>query len=82
MSEMNEHDCDDTKRKVHEFLQQELSEQEMQVVTEHLAHCEACEDEFDVEVALNEAIERAYLSHVNDDVTQRVLNKLRALDDA
>lgn len=79
---MSEHDCDDTRRKVHEFLQNELSEQEMQVVTEHLAHCEACEDEFDVEVALNEAIQRAYLSHVNDDVTQRVLNKLRALDDA
>lgn len=77
---MTDHDCEATRRRVHDFLQNELSEQEMQVVTEHVAHCEACEDEFDIEVALNEAIQRAYLSHVNDDVTQRVLNKLKNLE--
>lgn len=76
---MTEHDCEDTKRRVHEYLQRELSEQEMKIVDEHLAHCEACEDEFDVQVALSEAVERAYREHAEDEVTQRVLEKLRNL---
>lgn len=76
---MTDHDCLETKKRVQEFLLNELTETEMQVVTEHLAHCEACEDDFDVEVALNEAIQRAYLSHVNDETVQRILQKVRNL---
>ena len=40
---MAEFDCEETKRHVHEYLHNELSDQELQDITAHLANCDSCE---------------------------------------
>lgn len=72
-------DCQETKRHVHEFLQQELSEAEMQQITDHLANCDSCDQDYDFEQVFNSAIQRSCTEDSPDELAQRVLDKIRAL---
>ena len=56
---MAEFDCEETKRHVHEYLHNELSEQELNDITGHLANCDSCEGDYDVENTINNAVSRA-----------------------
>jgi mycothiol system anti-sigma-R factor len=70
-------DCEDTKRSVHEYLHNELAEAEIGAITAHLANCESCEQSYDVEVILNQVIQRSCDEAPTEELAQRVLRRLR-----
>lgn len=76
---MPEFDCQETKRHVHEYLQQELTEQEMTEITAHLANCDSCVEDYDFEQVFNSAIERSCTEDAPDELAARVLAKVRAV---
>lgn len=76
---MAEFDCQETKRHVHEFLHQELSEAEMADITEHLAHCDSCEMDYDLEVALNKVIQRSCTEVPPQELADKILARLREI---
>ena len=51
-------DCDEVKRNVHEYLHSELHEQDLDLVTAHLANCDSCEGHYDIEIVFNQVIQR------------------------
>lgn len=55
---MSEIDCQETKKHVHEYLHNELSELELQEITAHLANCDSCEADYDLEDTINKKIEQ------------------------
>lgn len=74
---MPEFDCEETKRHVHEFLHQELAETEIADVTRHLANCDSCEGDYDVENVLNNLISRACADLPPQDLADRILLRVR-----
>lgn len=76
---MTEYDCQETKRHVHEYLQNELSEQEMTDITAHLANCDSCDGDYEFEQLFNAAIVRSCTEDAPQEVAERVLSKLRGL---
>lgn len=78
---MPEFNCEETKQHVHEFLHKELSETEINDVTAHLANCDSCEGAYDLESLLNNAISRACSDTPPEDLAQKVLLKIRDLQD-
>ncbi|MEN9715202.1 MAG: hypothetical protein RJA35_669 [Actinomycetota bacterium] len=74
---MTEIDCQETKRHVHEFLQQELSEAEMADITEHIANCDSCENDYDFEVLFNQVIKRSCEEAPPQELADRILGKIR-----
>ena len=77
MSEIN---CEETKRKVHEYLHNELSAQEMEDITEHLAHCDSCESDFDFEVLFNNVVQRSCDEAPPAELAQRIVDRIRQMD--
>lgn len=74
---MTEIDCQETKKHVHEFLQQELSDQEMADITDHLANCDSCESDYDFEVMFNQVIQRSCTEAPPQELADRILLKIR-----
>lgn len=74
---MTEFDCQETKRHVHEFLQEELSDQEMADITSHLANCDSCEEDYDFEVLFNQVIKRSCEEAPPQELADRILGKIR-----
>mgnify|MGYP006211142657 FL=1 len=70
-------DCQETKRHVHEYLHNELSDQELQDITAHLANCDSCEGDYDVENVLNNAISRACADMPPQDLADSIMNRIR-----
>lgn len=74
-------DCEETKVRVHEYLHQELQEPEMEAITAHLANCETCEREYDIEVVFNQVIQHSCGEVPPPELAQRVLNRIREIQD-
>ena len=55
---MKKVDCEEVKQGVHEYLHSELQEEELTVITAHLANCDSCEQHYDIEVIFNQVIHR------------------------
>jgi anti-sigma factor (TIGR02949 family) len=70
-------ECLGTKARVQEFLQRELSESEMDAITNHLATCDNCESEYDFEVLFNSVIQRSCNEAPPEELAQRVLARIR-----
>lgn len=70
-------DCEDTKQSVHEYLHNELAENDIEAITSHLANCESCERSYDIEVILNQVIQRSCDEAPTEELAQRVLKRLR-----
>jgi anti-sigma factor (TIGR02949 family) len=76
---MTEFDCQETKKHVHEFLHSELSTNEMQDITDHLANCDSCEADYDFEVIFNQVIVRSCTEAPPQELADRVLGKIREI---
>ena len=76
---MSQFDCQETKRHVHEYLHNELSDAEIKEITSHLATCDSCEGDYDVENALNNAITRSCGEVPPQELAERILAKVRDL---
>lgn len=74
---MAEFDCEETKKHVHEFLHNELSSDELQDITVHLANCDSCEGDYDVENVLNNAISRACADVPPQELADSIMNRVR-----
>jgi len=76
---MTEIDCQETKRHVHEYLNNELSKEEMHEITAHLANCDSCEEDYDFEVMFNQVIVRACNEAPPQELADRLLAKIREI---
>lgn len=74
---MTDFDCEETKAKVHEYLHNELRPEDQQDITKHLALCDSCEEEYDVEVYLNEVIQRSCDEAPPKQLAEKVLQHIR-----
>lgn len=74
---MTEFDCEETKRHVHEYLHNELSETEISEITAHIANCDSCEGDYDFENALNNAISRACGEMPPQELIGRIMGRIR-----
>lgn len=70
-------DCEETKRHVHEYLHNELSQEELDEITAHIANCDSCEGDYDVENALNNAIARACGEMPSEELADRIMGRIR-----
>jgi anti-sigma factor (TIGR02949 family) len=74
---MAEIDCEETKALVHEYLHNELNIEAQQDITAHLALCDSCEEEYDLEVYLNKAITRSCDEAPPKQLAEKVLDYIR-----
>jgi anti-sigma factor (TIGR02949 family) len=76
---MTQFDCQETKRHVHEYLHNELTDIEIKDVTDHLANCDSCETDYDLENLINGAIKGACTEVPPAELAQRVLARIREI---
>jgi anti-sigma factor (TIGR02949 family) len=76
---MPEFDCQETKRHVHEYLHNELSEQEIADITAHLANCDSCETDYDLETAINQKIEQHCSEVPPEQLIEGIMARIRAI---
>ena len=73
-------DCEEAKRHVHEYLQRELTEEELDAITAHIANCDHCEWEYDFEAVLNKVIKVSCSEAPPEEIAERILAKIRTID--
>lgn len=76
---MADFDCEETKQHVHEYLHNELSQTEISDITVHLANCDSCEGDYDVENTLNNVISRACADVPPEELTQNIMARVRQI---
>ena len=70
-------DCEETKRQVHEYLHNQLNEGEMEAITAHLANCDSCDQDYSIEVVLNQVVIRSCDEAPAAELDERVMQRLR-----
>ena len=71
-------DCDAVMRQLWDYLDEELSEDRMAAIREHLSMCSRCQPQFDFERSFVKAMTRARREHSNPGaVSQRVRQALQ-----
>ncbi|MEL0237716.1 MAG: zf-HC2 domain-containing protein [Aquiluna sp.] len=78
---MKQVDCEDVKRNVHEFLHSELHEDQLDVITAHIANCDSCEEHYDIEIVFNQVIQRSCDEAPAEELAERVMKRLREIQD-
>ena len=76
---MTDLDCQETKRQVHEYLHNELNESEIEDITSHLANCDSCEADYDMENLINGSIKEACDEVPPAELAQRVMSQIRLI---
>jgi anti-sigma factor (TIGR02949 family) len=76
---MKQVDCEEVKRNVHEYLHSELQEPDLAGITSHIANCESCEKHYDIEVVLNQVIQRSCDEAPTEELAERVKMRLREI---
>ena len=76
---MSDCGCDEAKKRVHDFLSQELDDQKSQDVIDHLANCDDCESEYYVEERVKTLVKLNLGDDVNPDVRQKLEARLIAV---
>lgn len=79
---MNEREmnCEETKKHVHEYLQRELTEQELDDITAHIANCDHCEWEYNFESTLSNVIKVSCSEAPPEEIAEKILAKIREID--
>jgi mycothiol system anti-sigma-R factor len=72
-------DCQETKLHVHEYLHNELNEVELREITAHLANCDSCESDYDLEQYVNVSIQDACSEVPPQELAERVLGNIRKM---
>ncbi len=71
--------CDKAKAELEEYLHRELSEQDFQDVTDHLANCDDCSGEHLVGLALTQKMQKACSEKAPDELRAAILSKLESV---
>jgi len=74
-------DCEEVKQGVHEYLHSELHEEELTVITAHLANCDSCEQHYDIEIIFNQVIHRSCDEAPTEELAERVMQRLRGIQE-
>ncbi len=77
---MTEINCEETKAQVHEFLQNELTKDEVQNILGHIAHCDSCEADYDFEVAFNKVVKESCDEAPPKELADRIAQRIRAIN--
>jgi anti-sigma factor (TIGR02949 family) len=77
---MTEINCEETKRQVHEFVQEELTESETELILAHIAHCDSCEADYDFEFAFNKVIKQSCDEAPPQELADRILKRIRNIN--
>ena len=82
MSEMDRSTCEETVRRLSDFLDRELQESEMAIVREHLNACDVCANGFEFNGSILQAI-KAKLDDASlpEGLKARVFARLRAMEE-
>ena len=78
---MKKVDCEEVKHGVHEYLHSELHEEELTVITAHLANCDSCEQHYDIEIIFNQVIQRSCDEAPTEELAERVMQRLRGIQE-
>jgi anti-sigma factor (TIGR02949 family) len=78
MNRLNRKTCEDAFRRLDDFLDRELSADEMRLVEEHLHTCDACTREFAFEASVLKGVKQK-LRHLSvpSDLVSRILVQLK-----
>jgi anti-sigma factor (TIGR02949 family) len=76
---MSDCGCEKAKSELEEYLHQELSEQDFQDISEHLAGCDDCSTEHLVGLTLTEKMRKACKEQAPAELREAVALKLRTL---
>jgi len=72
-------DCKEASRRLHEYLDQELSGENAREVEEHIRKCEKCIGHFDFDKALRLLLKKQSIRHhISQDLKTRILKKLES----
>ncbi len=77
MAEIN---CEETKRQVHEFVQEELTASESEAILAHIAHCDSCEADYDFEFAFSKVIKQSCDEAPPRELADRILKRIRNIN--
>jgi anti-sigma factor (TIGR02949 family) len=76
---MTDFDCQETKRHVHEYLHNQLDQDEIAEITAHLANCDSCEADYDMENLINGVIKESCDEAPPAELAQRVMDRIRGI---
>lgn len=71
--------CDKAMAELEEYLHRELSTQDFQDVTDHLAHCEHCSEEHLIGLTLTHKMQQACKESVPDDLRAAIIKRLESV---
>ncbi len=69
--------CEKALAELEEYLHNELVREEYAAVTEHMKHCDDCEGEARVGIALTQVVQRACKEIAPEELRMRVLVRIR-----
>jgi len=70
-------DCQEASRLLHEYLDQELSEENVGKIEEHIHKCEKCIGHLDFDKALRLLLKKQSIQHhISQELKARILKKL------
>ncbi len=82
MSDMDRSTCEETVRRLNDFLDRELQESEMAIVREHLNACEVCANGFEFNGSVLHAIKaKLHDASLPDGLKGRIFARLRAMEE-
>lgn len=76
MTEMN---CQEIKQKVHEYLFSELTSDQLDYITAHIANCDTCDAEYGLEDAINKKIEKYCSTVPSEKLLEGIKNRIRQI---
>lgn len=72
-------DCVTCQEQVNEFLQQELTEAELKLITHHIANCDECDAHYNIENTINEMIREKCEVEAPEEVISKIREQLDQL---
>ena len=72
--------CLEIKAKVHEYLFNELSADQLEYITDHIANCDTCDAEYGLEDAINRKIEEFCATVPPDTLLEGIKERLRQIE--
>ena len=73
--------CQEIKQKVHEYLANELTPEQLEFITEHIANCDTCDAEYGLEDAINRKIEEYCNVVPPESLLDGIKNRLRQIQE-
>jgi anti-sigma factor (TIGR02949 family) len=72
--------CDKAKAELEEYLHRELSDQDFQDISEHLATCKDCSEEHLIGLTITEKVRKACQEKAPDELRSAVLGRLSQIN--